>query len=302
MQDLSALHTWVFNTLQDQIGVIDQQGTIIAVNRAWTRFGIENGAAESAGLNDNYFKVLKDSAAQGDALASEAAQGMLDVVQGRRVAYEMEYPCHSPHEQRWFIMRVSHLQDAPYNLFVVSHHNITQRKLAEERAEHLAMHDPLTGLANRRYFDAFLTGELRRGVRNKTSVSLIAVDVDHFKDYNDKLGHLHGDECLIKVGKCLFNCSRRPGDLATRLGGDEFALILGDTDLAGALQVAETILKNIRDLKMMFAESGQVTASIGVASIIPSAEHDPDYLLHEADKALYGAKLGGRNQIYSQKG
>lgn len=299
--DLSALHTWVFNTLQDQIAVIDREGTIIAVNRAWTLFAIENGlSAESAITHDNYFKVLNDSAARGDTLASEAAKGMLEVVNGERSFYEIEYPCHSPSEQRWFIMRVCRVQDATSDLFVISHHNITQRKLAEERAEYLAMHDSLTGLANRRYFNSFLQGEMRRSLRNQTSISLVVIDVDNFKDYNDTLGHLYGDECLVKVGKTLIDASRRPGDLAARLGGDEFALILGDTDMAGAQSVAETILQHVRELDIVFAESRYVTVSIGVASMIPYAQPSPDYLLHEADKALYRAKLAGRNQINCQ--
>lgn len=299
--DLSALHTWVFNTLQDQIAVIDREGTIIAVNRAWTLFAIENGlSAESAITHDNYFKVLNDSAARGDTLASEAAKGMLEVVNGERSFYEIEYPCHSPSEQRWFIMRVCRVQDATSDLFVISHHNITQRKLAEERAEYLAMHDSLTGLANRRYFNSFLQGEMRRSLRNQTSISLVVIDVDNFKDYNDTLGHLYGDECLVKVGKTLIDASRRPGDLAARLGGDEFALILGDTDMAGAQSVAATILQHIRELDIVFAESRYVTVSIGVASMIPYAQPSPDYLLHEADKALYRAKLAGRNQINCQ--
>ena len=299
--DLSALHTWVFNTLQDQIAVIDREGTIIAVNRAWTEFGNENGlSGESTILNANYFKVLNDSAARGDTLAGDAAQGMLAVVNGERSFFEIEYPCHSPSEQRWFIMRVCRVQDATSDLFVISHHNITQRKLAEERAEHLAMHDPLTGLANRRYFNSFLQGEMRRSLRNKTPISLVVIDVDNFKDYNDTLGHLFGDECLVKVGKTLMNASRRPGDLAARLGGDEFALILGDTDMAGAQSVAEGILKHVRELNIVFAESRYVTVSIGVASMIPYAKPPPDYLLHEADKALYRSKLAGRNQVNCQ--
>ena len=90
------------------------------------------------------------------------------------------------------------------------------------------MHDPLTGLANRRYFNLFLNRELRRSIRNRSAVSLIELDVDYFKDYNDEFRHLVGDQCLINVGQALLTFSRRPSDLAARLGGDEFALILGD--------------------------------------------------------------------------
>ncbi|MBU0622851.1 MAG: sensor domain-containing diguanylate cyclase [Gammaproteobacteria bacterium] len=298
MQDLSALHTWVVNSLEEQIAVIDQSGTIIDVNDAWTDFGIENGLSSgTASIGANYFKVLSNSAVGGDALADEAAHGIRDVVDGKREVFQFEYPCHSPNEKRWFMMRVARLKNAQTALFVISHHNITLRKLAEERAEHLAMHDPLTGLANRRYFKLFLNREVRRSIRNRSEISLIELDVDYFKNYNDELGHPAGDQCLINVGHVLQELSRRPSDLAARLGGDEFALLLGDSDYAESQQVAEAILKAVADLGMTFGGAGQVTVSIGVASVDCDEQMDEDFLFLEADKALYRAKLEGRGRV-----
>ena len=297
MQDLNALHTLVINSLDEQIAVIDQAGTILDVNFAWTQFGGENGlSSKYAWEGRNYLEALS-AAASGDKLAAEAGQGILDVVSGKSASFYFEYPCHSPDEKRWFMMRVTRLKDDSRSLFVISHQNITQRKFAEERAEHLAMHDPLTGLANRRYFNLFLNGELRRSIRNRSAISLIELDVDYFKDYNDEFGHLVGDQCLANVGQTLLAFSRRPSDLAARLGGDEFALILGDTDSAESHKVAEAILKAISDLRMVFGESRQVTVSVGVASVIPQEQHNEDFLLQEADKALYRAKLAGRNRV-----
>ncbi len=298
MVDLSALHTLVINSLEEQIAVIDQAGTIVDVNSAWEDFGIENGlSSESACVGRNYLEVLSASAARGDGLAGEAEQGILDVMSGKRASFHLEYPCHSPDEKRWFIMHVTRLKDDSRRLFVISHHNITRRKLAEERAEHLAMHDALTGLANRRYFNLSLSGEMRRGLRNRSAVSLIAVDVDYFKDYNDEFGHLAGDQCLVNIGKALGAFSRRPSDLAARLGGDEFALLLGNTNSEEAQKIAEAIRKAIADLRMVFGESKQVTVSVGVAAMIPDERQNGDFLLQEADKALYRAKLAGRNQV-----
>jgi diguanylate cyclase (GGDEF)-like protein len=288
----------VINSLDEQIAVIDRAGTILDVNFAWTQFGGENGLSSNyAWEGSNYFKVLSAAAAGGDKLAGEARQGILDVVSGKSVSFYFEYPCHSPDEKRWFMMRVSRLKDDSRSLFVISHQNITQRKFAEERAEHLAMHDPLTGLANRRYFNLFLNSELRRSIRNRSAISLIELDVDYFKDYNDEFGHLVGDQCLTNVGQTLLEFSRRPSDLAARLGGDEFALILGDTDFAESHKVAEAILNSIRDRRMVFGESKQVTVSVGVASVIPHEQQSEDFLLQEADKALYRAKLAGRNRV-----
>ena len=298
MHDLNALHTLVINSLDEQIAVIDQAGTILDVNFAWTQFGGENGLpSRYAWEGHNYLEVLSAAAASGDHLAGEAGQGILDVVSGKSASFYFEYPCHSPDEKRWFMMRVTRLKDDSRSLFVISHQNITQRRLAEERAEHLAMHDPLTGLANRRYFNLFFNRELRRSIRNRSAISLIELDVDYFKDYNDEFGHLVGDQCLSNVGQALLEFSRRPSDLAARLGGDEFALILGDTDFAESHKVAEAILKAISDLRMVFGGSRQVTVSVGVASVIPHEQQSEDFLLQEADKALYRAKSAGRNRV-----
>lgn len=298
MQDLSALHTLVINSLEEQIAVIDQAGAIVDVNSAWTGFGVKNGLPSGyACVGRNYLEVLSASAARGDDLAGEAAQGLSDVLSGRLGSFYFEYPCHSPEEKRWFMMRVTRLKDDSKRLFVVSHHDITQRKLAEERAEHLAMHDPLTGLANRRYFDLFLNTEMRRSARNLSAISLIEVDVDHFKDYNDELGHPAGDQCLVNIARAVLAFSRRPGDLAARLGGDEFALLLGDTDVVEAQKIAEAMRKAISDLGMVFGESRQVTVSVGVASLSPDERQSEGNLLQEADDALYRAKRAGRDRV-----
>lgn len=298
MQDMTALHTLVINSLEEQIAVIDHLGIIIDVNLAWTNFGIENGISPmNTYVGCNYLNVVCTSAAEGDSLASEAAQGIQDVISGKRVSFYLEYPCHGPNEKRWFIMRVTPLKDKAKNFFVISHHNITKRKLAEEQVNHLAMHDPLTGLANRRYFTKKLGREIRRSIRNQTMISLIALDVDYFKDYNDEFGHFAGDQCLENVAQTLLTFSRRPSDLAARLGGDEFVLLLGDTNYAESQKIADEILQAINDLKMNFGDSKQVTASMGVASMIPHQKHHEDFLFQEADKALYRAKLAGRNRV-----
>lgn len=301
MRNRAALHTLVINSLEEQIAVIDQAGFIVDVNFAWTNFGIENGLSPgSASVGCNYLDVLSASAAAGDNLASEAAQGIAEVLNGNRDFFHFEYPCHSPEEKRWFTMRVAGLKggkDGSGRLFVISHHNITQRKLAEERAEYLALHDPLTGLANRRCFNQFLGNEMRRGIRNRSAISLIMCDVDYFKDYNDELGHPAGDQCLVSVGQALQALARRPSDLAARLGGDEFALLLGDMDLTESQKVADAIRKAINDLNMVYGGSRQITVSLGVASVIPHKRQAEGSLLQEADKALYGAKLAGRNRV-----
>ena len=302
MQDLTALHTLVFNSLEEQIAVIDQQGTVIDVNRAWCNFGNENGlSSKYSSVGSNYIEVLSASVATGDSLAGEALQGIIDVINGNRDSFYFEYPCNSEDEKRWFMMRVTGLVDVALKLFVISHKNITLRKLAEERVEYLAMHDPLTGLANRRYFNNFIKQEIRRSIRNQSTISLVVVDVDYFKEYNDKLGHPAGDQCLINVSQALQTLSRRPSDLAARIGGDEFALILGDTDYLKSQNIAKEIQKEINDLSMVIGGARQLTVSVGAVSVIPHKQQDVEFLLQEADKALYQAKLAGRNRVVHVK-
>jgi diguanylate cyclase (GGDEF)-like protein len=296
--DQSALHTMVFNSLQEQIAVIDRAGTIVEVNSAWESFGAENGLPpDYACVGCNYLEVLSASAASGDGSAGDAARAIMDVISGKRASVYMEYPCHGPDEKRWFMMRVTSVKGDSTDLVVISHQNITLRKLAEERAERLAMQDPLTGLANRRCFNQILSSEMRRCIRNRSIISLVEIDVDYFKEYNDELGHLAGDQCLADVGRALLAYARRPGDLAVRLGGDEFALLLGDADAAESSRIAEAIRKAIEDLGMVFGGSRQVTVSVGVATVIPDRQQCEDFLLREADRALYGAKGAGRNRV-----
>jgi len=174
LPEQTALHSLALDSLEEQIAVIDREGNIVYVNRAWTTFGIENGlATESFGTGSNYLKVCIASGSSGDSLAGEAAQGLRDVLIGKRTSFCFEYPCHSPTEKRRFMMRATPLQGASENLFVISHHNITQHKLAEEQIEYLSLHDPLTGLANRRHFNQFLSNKWRRSIHNRSPVSFI---------------------------------------------------------------------------------------------------------------------------------
>lgn len=295
----AAMHTYVFHSLEEQIAVIDQAGNILDVNLAWKSFAVENGLPSGyACAGHNYLETLTTAFAAGDSHAGEALQGFLDVLAGKLKVFCFEYPCHSPHEKRWFTMRLTALHgDDSLSLFVISHHNVTQRKLAEERVKDLAMQDPLTGLGNRRAFQLFLKNEMRSNCRNRTPIGLALFDVDYFKNYNDEFGHAAGDQCLTSIGRVLLAHARRPDDHATRIGGDEFALILGNTGLEIVREIAESILKTINELNMVLNDSKQVTLSIGLVSIVPHALQKEDFLFQEADRALYRAKSAGRNRI-----
>lgn len=157
--------------------------------------------------------------------------------------------------------------------------------------------DTLTHLPNRRRFDLALERELASARRNRTPLSLLLIDVDHFKTYNDSQGHRAGDRLLVMVARSIRAHARRPRDLAARFGGDEFALILPDTPLAGALRVAEAVLAEVRELDLRYGPGDAVRASvsIGLQSCVPDAATLPRTLFDRADQALYRAKEAGRD-------
>lgn len=176
-------------------------------------------------------------------------------------------------------------------------------QLAIHELERLANLDGLTQLANRRRFDEYLAIEWRRLAREGLPLSLILCDVDFFKRYNDSYGHQAGDQCLCAIAKVLRQTIKRPADLVARYGGEEFAIILPNTPLAGACQVAETIQQRVFTLGIPHAGSEvapYITVSFGVTSIIPVLTLSPNQLVAVADQALYRAKSQGRNQVAAE--
>jgi diguanylate cyclase (GGDEF)-like protein len=164
----------------------------------------------------------------------------------------------------------------------------------------LALHDGLTGLPNRRQFDAVLSAEFNRAMRAGTSLALVMIDVDYFKPYNDTYGHPGGDDCLRQIGEAVSGARQRAGDLAARYGGEELAVLLPRTDVAGAISVAEKMRQAVNGLRIAHAGSpaGIVTISAGVAAFAPTrGGRTAQDLLAAADAALYAAKSGGRDRV-----
>ena len=180
---------------------------------------------------------------------------------------------------------------------------VLTRKLddANQELTRLSSLDGLTGISNRRQFDETLLREWRRLGRQGRPLSMLLCDVDYFKQFNDAYGHQVGDECLKAVARTLKDTLRRPADLVARYGGEEFAVILPDTEITGALQVAEAMRSAVEGLNITHRYSkgaSVVTISIGVASTTPSRTgSDSSALLKRADDALYQAKQAGRNRI-----
>lgn len=179
--------------------------------------------------------------------------------------------------------------------------DMTEQKDLQDRLASLATTDGLTGLANRRAFDERLADEWARARRDGTQLSLLLIDVDHFKKFNDLYGHLAGDACLRALGRILSAQARRPADLAARYGGEEFAVLLPNTGPDGCAEVGEGIRQALQELAMLHGQnppSRLVTASLGGASAVPSeTTMDGSTLVAAADRALYAAKDGGRDRL-----
>ncbi|WP_307163105.1 MULTISPECIES: diguanylate cyclase [unclassified Massilia] len=206
---------------------------------------------------------------------------------------QLELVARIRHHSRGYISRLQ--RDAAYRSLRASQDELARANLELQK---LAALDGLTGIANRRRFDEAIGVEWQRARRQPGPLSLLLCDVDRFKDYNDGLGHPAGDLCLKKVAAVLTGQLKRPADLAARYGGEEFAILLPDTDLAGALKLAEDCRRQLEQLALPHptAAGGVVTMSIGVASALPAEAGEVDALVAAADTALYEAKRGGRNR------
>ena len=176
--------------------------------------------------------------------------------------------------------------------------NIALQELEQANQElaELNTRDELSGLYNRRYYNQKITAEFRRCKRNLTPLSLIIVDIDHFKNINDQYGHQVGDLCIETVAKHIQSYMKRISDVGCRYGGEEFCLILPDTELAGAVALAENIRQKIPEINYQQQQIA-VHVSCGISCYQQEQDASPDMLFAAADKALYKAKQQGRNQV-----
>jgi len=188
----------------------------------------------------------------------------------------------------WFFRDVSERMRAEQEL-----------KRAYDEVEKLAVVDALTGLANRRRFDEYLAAEWRRGIRERQPLSMVLVDVDLFKPYNDTYGHVQGDVCLKKLAETAMEVVTRAGDLVARFGGEEFAIVMPNTDETGALSIAQQLSNAVSRSRINHEGSpyGVVTISSGCATVVPQLGLNSCHLIELADSAMYLAKRQGRNRV-----
>ncbi len=193
------------------------------------------------------------------------------------------------------IRAMQRLVEMQRELLMVTH----ELNAANKELLRLSTMDGLTGISNRRMYDDLGKREWRRCERMKKPISLVLVDVDHFKMFNDKYGHQAGDECLKSVAAQVAKIGQRPTDLVARYGGEEFVLVLGETDAEGARWLAGRMCQKIAELDIPHyaTSSRHVTVSCGVASVMPQADRSLEVLLRSADCGLYRAKAAGRDRV-----
>ncbi|HJQ35567.1 MAG TPA: diguanylate cyclase [Thermoanaerobaculia bacterium] len=312
-----ALARDVLNALSANIAVLDAQGTIVAVNDAWIRFARANDAKdEGCYVGSDYLAICEEALQQtDDDELQQTVGGLRAMLEGASRQFSIEYPCHSPAEQRWFHLRATRLQDAARPGIVVAHEDITQRKRAEqilaaterelrsakeemeragrelvlalERERELSRVDGVTGAINRRHFFELAEHELSVTARYRRPLSLMLFDIDHFKQANDTRGHHAGDELLKRAARVVQE-HLRISDIFARYGGDEFVVLLPHATSSEAAVVAER-------MRTAIADESAMTISIGIAGF----RHGDtlDALIHRADEALYRAKNEGRNRF-----
>lgn len=252
-------------------------------------------AAEDLVGTDAYATVLEDDRAEVLTHVQRLREGE------RSVKIEFRANLTRP-EPVWLETVLSALprgENGEYGGVVAVTRDITMRKKMEAKLDEMAWLDGLTGIANRRAFDRRLGEEIARSRREDTAVSLVLIDVDRFKFYNDTYGHQSGDTCLKRVAGALETCLRRPGDMLARYGGEELVAILRNTDADGAQTIAENMRRAVEALAIPHDANlpwGHVTVSAGVATGLGGAL-SPEDLIQSADQELYDAKATGRNRV-----
>lgn len=307
--------------LESIIGAINLGAIVLDENRSivlWNGWMARHSDWPAATvLGRDFFEVFPEL--QHKRIESAITQALRDNFQSllSQTLHKSPFPLYSPGATESEERMQQAVAVTPINLPGVPRHCLIQindvtiavgrEKLLREQTLVLrsqTFSDGLTGVANRRQFDVTIEKEMRRAMRTGNPLSLLMIDIDHFKDYNDHYGHQQGDACLIQVAAELAAMLKRPTDLLARYGGEEFAAILPDTSQAQALQMGEAIRRHAAGLRIPHEKTGDllkhITVSIGAATQNPGQPLEIAALIGAADRALYLSKRTGRNRVTAQ--
>jgi diguanylate cyclase (GGDEF)-like protein len=279
----------ILDAMTEHVAVLDTQGRIVMVNDAWKRFGCGNGAPEIEWVGISYLDACRRAALQPGEAGRHAGfvlVGLETVLDGRLERFRWEYPCHSPTERRWFLGTAAPLKKS--GGILVTHTDITERRLYEQEILRQAHHDPLTGLANRRLFERHARAIIAEAKQTGTPLAVLTLDLDDFKRINDSFGHAAGDRVLEEAARRL-RALCRTGDLAVRLGGDEFVLLLPGVGPDSVEDVTERLMRSFEAPFFVGGRSLRVGASCGW-SVFPDRGRTFRELLLHADQEMYRTK------------
>ncbi|MFZ5580406.1 MAG: EAL domain-containing protein [Pseudomonadota bacterium] len=289
----------ILDSLLDHICVLDGQGAIRAVNRAWRAFHDASHAHpgyQQGYIGGDYLALYRNVTGENSAETQSMAEGVRRIAVGALDEYTLEYPCNTADEKRWFLARLTRFHDQSGNILAV-HTDISERKSNEERISRLAHHDHLTGLFNRLSLHHHLQQALLTAQDENHEVVVMLIDLDRFKSINDALGHQAGNALLTEVAQRLLDTVSE-GDIVARLGGDEFVVVLTSvkSGISAGTFMAEKILHRLGQPYAYGDKPLHSTPSIGL-SIFPADGNDIESLIKHSDVAMYAAKEQGRNNF-----
>jgi diguanylate cyclase (GGDEF)-like protein/PAS domain S-box-containing protein len=285
----------VFDSLAAQIAVLDRNGRVIQTNAAWRTYAFDNGYAQApCFVAGNYLEILDYVTGSDQKTVAATAAGLLSVANGGAACFQLSHPFYTPKDKRWFVLKVTPVHDIAERI-VVSHEDVSDLKAAELASLTLANVDALTGALSRRNFLNLAEQEVARSLRYELPLMVLMLDLDHFKNINDRYGHAMGDSVLHSFVRTVTGVLRE-SDLIGRLGGEEFAVLLPNTSSDGGEALAQRIIESVRANPTLGA-CGSIAYTVSVGAGCLSKETSFSELLGVADAALYRAKSGGRDRL-----
>ena len=287
----------VLDSLPEHIGVLDSSGVIVAANRTWSSHVGKNGggAAERPRTGTNYLQMLKKHSAESER-SRRLWKSIVSVLEGEKDRFTMEYPSHSGRERRWFLLSVTPMRSGRHVTgAVISHTDITRRKLAELETKRFSVTDPMTGILNRKAGLESVQKQMKFCERHGCSFTVCYIDLDNLKSVNDTFGHKEGDRIIITFVNLVKNALRE-SDVVCRLGGDEILLILQETTIEDSSFVLSRIRDSVDGRNARSTKPYRIEFSYGLAEYTLGSKLTADELIDLGDRNMYKMKTAKKKE------